>query len=323
MNPAFSVIFFTVLSGAGYGLMLWWTAVLAWSLLVPASYPPPLWWIGPTVDALVISLVLVTVGLSSSVLHLGKPQRAWRAFSQWRTSWLSREGAFSLLVYAGVVLLGLAALINDADRAAGTIMGVISIALIVTCSIATVACTAMIYASLKPVPAWRHPLVLPVYLIFALQTGGCIAVALFDVADEPASARMIGIGFCCVTTIVLAAIKLAYWRGIDRIEVPSREAATTLEGIGKVTTFERPHTEANYLTREMGFVLARKHSSKLRVIALLLFAGVPLLALTFAWLLPGASVVAPWIAALSALSGALVERWLFFAEAKHMVMLYY
>jgi DMSO reductase anchor subunit len=73
----------------------------------------------------------------------------------------------------------------------------------------------------------------------------------------------------------------------------------------------------------MGFVLARKHSRKLRVISVLLFAGVPLLALLAAWLLPVAAVFALWIAALSALLGAFVERWLFFAEAKHMVMLYY
>jgi len=323
MNPAFSVIFFTVLSGAGYGLTLWWAAIFAWSLLAPAPYPPPLWWIGPTVEALAISLVLITVGLSSSVLHLGKPRRAWRAFSQWRTSWLSREGVFSLLVYAGVALLGVAAVVDDADKTIGSNMAVISIALIMACSIATVVCTAMIYASLKPVPAWRHPLVLPVYLVFALHTGGWTAVALFDVADEPASARLIAIGICCLATGMLAAMKLAYWRAIDRIEPPTRESATALEGIGKVTVFERPHTEANYLTREMGFVLARKHSRKLRVIALLLFAGVPLLALALAWMLPVASVVALWIAAISALFGAFVERWLFFAEAKHMVMLYY
>jgi len=323
MNPAFSVIFFTVLSGAGYGLTLWWATVFIWSLLFPAPYPPPLWWIGPTVEALAISLVLMTVGLSSSVLHLGKPQRAWRAFSQWRTSWLSREGVFSLLVYAGVALLGVAAMIDDLDKAIGSSLVFISIALIMTCSIATVACTAMIYASLKPVPAWRHPLVLPVYLVFALHSGGWIAVALFNVADEPASARMIAIGICCMTTTVLAAMKIAYWRAIDRIELPSRESATALEGIGKVTVFERPHTEANYLTREMGFVLARKHSRKLRAIALLLFAGVPLLALMLAWLLPVAAVFALWVAAVSALLGAFVERWLFFAEAKHMVMLYY
>ena len=35
----------------------------------------------------------------------------------------------------------------------------------------------MIYASLKPIPAWRHRLVVPVYLVFALLTGGLALVA--------------------------------------------------------------------------------------------------------------------------------------------------
>ena len=126
-----------------------------------------------------------------------------------------------------------------------------------------------------------------------------------------------------IVAVGLAMMKLIYWRAIDRIELPSREAATALEGFGKVSTFERPHTEQNYLTREMGFVLARKHSRKLRVIALLLFAGIPLLALLAAGAFPAVAVAAMWIAALAALAGAFVERWLFFAEAKHMVMLYY
>mgnify|MGYP001797319050 CR=1 FL=1 len=71
----------------------------------------------------------------------------------------------------------------------------------------------------------------------------------------------------------------------------------------------------------MGFVLARKHSRKLRIIALLLFAGIPLLTLLIAALLPATACLALWIAALAALAGAFVERWLFFAEARHLVML--
>jgi DMSO reductase anchor subunit len=269
------------------------------------------------------SLILVTVGLSSSVLHLGKPMRAWRAFSQWRTSWLSREGIFSLLVYVGFALVGVSLAIEHAGSTTDEVVGAVAMAWIVTSSIETVVCTAMIYASLKPIPAWRHRLVVPLYLAFSLQTGGWIAAALFDVADEPAWAQTVLKIGCGVATLALAAMKLKYWRDIDRIELPSREAATALEGIGKVATFERPHTEANYLTREMGFVLARKHSRKLRVIAVVLFAAIPLLALLMATLLPVTAVIALWVAAISALIGAFVERWLFFAEAKHMVMLYY
>ena len=86
--------------------------------------------------------------------------------------------------------------------------------------------------------------------------------------------------------------------------------------------FERPHTEANYLTKEMGFVVARKHAKKLRMLALLLFAALPVICIVLA-----IAFSAPWpwlvIAMLCAVAGAFVERWLFFAQAKHLVMLYY
>jgi DMSO reductase anchor subunit len=311
MNPAFSVIFFTVLSGAGYGLWFW--TVVGAPLLGEGKHPGLL-----LVMNLVIGFLMVTVGLLSSVLHLGKPARAWRAFSQWRTSWLSREGVMAIATFLPAMYL---AGVFFGWLPSGNVPLAVAGILLAIGSVTTVLCTAMIYASLKPIPAWRHRVVVPVYLIFALQTGGWITA--FDCADEPGRMHLVVIGVCSLATLALAAMKLAYWRDIDRIELPSREAATGLEGIGKVTVFERPHTEANYLTREMGFVLARKHSRKLRAIALLLFAGVPLLALALAWMLPVTAVFALWIAALSALLGAFVERWLFFAEAKHMVMLYY
>ena len=74
----------------------------------------------------------------------------------------------------------------------------------------------------------------------------------------------------------------------------------------------------------MGFVLARKHSKRLRIIAVVLFADVPALCALPVWLLPHIDA-APWlvVAASSALLGTFVERWLFFAEAKHPQNLYY
>jgi DMSO reductase anchor subunit len=332
MNPAFSVIFFTVLSGAGYGL--WFLSgldLMSHGLVcgrpsMPDASGVTLRLCGPgemgffAYYVLLSGFVLVTVGLLSSVGHLGKPQRAWRALSQWRTSWLSREGIVALLTFLPFVALCLPALYPHLSFAADDVVLRILGAVLAACSLATVYCTANIYACLKPIPAWHNRHVAPVYLLFALANG-CLLTACIVHRQSP---QMLLIVFVAgVAAAALAVMKLSYWRAIDRIELPSRESATALEGIGKVTVFERPHTEANYLTREMGFVLARKHSRKLRAIALLLFAGVPLLALALAWLLPVTSVFVFWIAALSALLGAFVERWLFFAEAKHMVMLYY
>jgi DMSO reductase anchor subunit len=263
--------------------------------------------------ALATGFALTALGLLSSTLHLGQPLRAWRAFSQWRSSWLSREGVLAMATL--LPALGLACTLwrGQDTRLFGVALAAFSLA--------TVACTAMIYASLKPIPAWRHPLVLPVYLVFALHLGGLMTLALLSATGATGNLG----GFAVLASaFVLWVLKRLYWRAIDRGTMPaSRASALGLAANRSVRVFEHPHTEANYLTKEMGFVLARKHARKLRIIAVVLFADVPALCALAVLLLPIAA--APWlaVAAISALVGAFVERWLFFAEAKHVVTLYY
>jgi sulfite dehydrogenase (quinone) subunit SoeC len=315
MHPALSVIFFTTLSGAGYGLLVW--TALAALLHQPSR---------PLLVSLLLGLVLVSVGLLSSLAHLGKPQRAWRAMSQWRTSWLSREGMASLLTYVPAVLLATAllpGLIAPSDN--GTAVGFNGFgngiaAALVLCSLATVICTAMIYASLTPIPAWRHRLVLPVYLLFAMWCGGVLALAIL--AWHGIATGTMAMLLAAGGAVALAACKLRYWRDIDATPLPATRGDAVGLPARAVTVFERPHTEANYLTREMAYVVARRHSRRLRRLALALFTLVPLLCILAATSLPAAAI---WysVAALSALGGAFIERWLFFAEAKHLVTLYY
>ncbi|NUS39946.1 MAG: dimethyl sulfoxide reductase anchor subunit [Lysobacter sp.] len=312
MHPALSVIFFTTLSGAGYGLLFW---AACEAMLGEAPARPLLW-------SVALALLLSTLGLVSSLFHLGKPGRAWRAFSQWRTSWLSREGVMAVITASVALALAAAlmpgALDVDANGALPRLgMGGIAVAVLaVLCVVATVYCTAMIYASLKPIPAWRHRLVPVAYLLFALLGGGLVfrAITAFDgarVAALPGS-------LCALLALALGLLKLRYWRDIDRAPLP----ATRGDAVGlprrQVSVFERPHTEANYLTREMAFAIARRHARWLRAVALLLFGLVPLVSA-----LAGGSTATWTVAAASALTGAFIERWLFFAEAKHLVTLYY
>lgn len=311
MHPAFSVIFFTTASGLGYGLWFWVSLCFLFSPGGPDTYAAHL-------VGLAVGFVLVTLGLLSSTLHLGKPLRAWRAFSQWRTSWLSREGVLALATYVPLVAL-VALLASDHAR----LMGLLPMLLVMLglLSLATVACTAMIYASLKPIPAWRHGSVLPAYLGFALLTGGLGGLALMAPHDAPRDYAVLALLMLAVAMVVL---KRRYWRDIDRGAMPAtRASALGLPANRVATVFERPHTEANYLTREMGYVLARKHSRKLRRLALVLFGAVPVAGCAITLLHPGFAPLVLGVAALAAVLGAMVERWLFFAEAKHAVMLYY
>ena len=315
MHPALSVIFFTTLSGLGYGLLAW-SGVAA---LVGTS-PRVL------LAALVIGLVASVVGLLCSVGHLGKPLRAWRAFSQWRTSWLSREGVVALATFVPAMAIA-AALLARTQTGFGGLPAWTSLALgsaavlLVAGALATVYCTSMIYASLRTVPAWTHRTVPVVYLAFALATGGLAFLALRAGLVAPPSRMPLLAGVAAVG--VLALLKHRYWRLIDRTPLP----ATRGDAIGlpsrEAAVFERPHTEGNFVTREMVFVLARKHSARLRAISVIAFATVPALALALAGLMPAAAPLLLAFATLSALVGAFVERWLFFADARHVVSLYY
>jgi DMSO reductase anchor subunit len=313
VNPALSVIFFTTSSGAGYGL-------LAWTALAALTGQSP----RPLLVSIALALTLVSAGLLSSLAHLGKPQRAWRALSQWRTSWLSREGVASMLTYAPALLLALALLpgmiSGDAagSRVTLALPGQVVALVLIACALATVACTAMIYACLKPIPAWRHRLVLPMYLLFAVYCGGLLLLALLpDVARAPEFSVTAG-----VAAVALAACKWIYWRDIDRAGLPATRGDAVGLPARTVTVFERPHTEANYLTREMAFVLARRRAMPLRWLATMLFALLPIACLLVAWFSGGA---AGWLvaAAVASIAGAFVERWLFFAQARHLVTLYY
>jgi sulfite dehydrogenase (quinone) subunit SoeC len=264
--------------------------------------------------------VLVAVGVIASLWHLGKPARVWRAFSQWRSAWMSREGVFAVAGFAtAAAIVSIQSVLIELPDDALAIRIVASV-LAPLCA-AAVYSTAMIYASLKPIPAWRHRLVAPTYLLFAAVGGGILFGPFAGTTlDAP---NMVGAGIVA-GTIALWLVKRRYWHDLDRDALPhSRGEAVGLPGRG-VSVFEHPHTESNYLTREMGFVLARKHASKLRTMAVVLFALIPALCALPVWLLPhGDASALLWVGAVSFQLGALVERWLFFAEAKHLVTLYY
>jgi DMSO reductase anchor subunit len=307
MHPAPSVIVFTSLSGAGYGLLFLIGALTGTSLL-PESRWFAFFGIG-------LALGSATLGLLSSTFHLGRPERAWRAFSQWRSSWLSREGIFSMATFAPALLLG-GIWFFAGERLAW--IGWLAAAL----SVATIYCTAMIYASLKPVPRWHNARVPLNYLLLALMSGCLLLNGLLALFFAPAPA------IACFTLLVIGAAavcKFAYWHWIDSAATTSTsESATGLGALGKVRLLEAPHSEENYLMREMGHVIARKHAGPLRGISLALGFALPLLLTLLAMVWPGwPAIIATGLAAGFGMLGILVERWLFFAEAKHAVTLYY
>ncbi len=295
MHPALSVIIFTTVSGMGYGLFIWLTANIL--LGTPLADDD-------VVIGSVMAFILVATGLVSSTVHLGHPERAWRAFSQWRTSWLSREGIMSIFCFGPMVFiagqyyfdLGFENFVNLV-----AVLGLIS-------SVLTIYTTSMIYASLKAIPAWHNNWVILGYQIYALSSGG---VAYIVVAGW--QHHMI------VVYLLIAAliVKIATWINIDRHRGQyTRESALGLTDFGKATPFEPAHSQKNYLQREMGYELAPGRRAIMRWFALGCGFIIPALLLYIG--LPAASLIL-----LICFVGMMAERWLFFAEAEHVVRLYY
>lgn len=310
MHPAKSVIYFTTASGAGYGLLVWGYVFYALGLL------EPLWGLGVAIFG--TAGFLVITGLLSSTLHLGHPERAWRALSQWRSSWLSREGVLALLTFIPAAVFAVLWLGGDTTNSLFLVFGGLTAAL----SLMTVFSTGKIYSTLKAVPAWSNPLTVPGYLVLSLLTGGILFLPISELwfQDAYPAGRLV-----LLFLIVLGlGLKLVYWRAIR--ENPVKETASGATGLkGKVTLLEGPHDQENYLMKEMGFKIARKHAARLRAFATAFLFMLPLAAIFFSGYAPnpdmafGLLTVAVFFTAI----GIALERWLFFAEAKHVQTLYY
>lgn len=287
MHPAPSLILFTVLSGMGFGLLAW----LGFGLRVPTG----------TAAFVLFGLgyMLAGAGLVAAAFHLGHPERALLAFTQWRSSWLSREAVLSL---AALLAMAPHAASSTFFNAPLPLFGWLGALL----SLATIAATAMIYAQIRAVPRWHHWSTPPVFVLAGLAGGALLAGKL-----SLAAAFMVALGLAMV----------AHWLAGERRFAASGSdtgTATGLGHLGRVRLLEPPHSGRNYLLREMVHVVGRKHARKLRMIALGLGAVAPALLLV----LPAGYVLA--FAALGVhVAGILAQRWLFFAEAEHVVGLYY
>jgi DMSO reductase anchor subunit len=226
MDPAYSVILFTSSSGAGYGL-------IAWLALARLS---GLWDISPitALVACLVALILITVGLLSSTFHLGHPERAWRAISQWKSSWLSREGVFAILTYPAALVFTLGWIWNQITPG----MMAAAAAATLVLAVITVISTGMIYASLKTIPRWHNHWVVPVYLALAAASGGLLFTIALAVSGSASKQSLI-----TVLAVLLAswAIKWLYWKFIDAQQPESTTGtATGLGHLGEERNLKHP-----------------------------------------------------------------------------------
>jgi DMSO reductase anchor subunit len=302
MHPALSIIFFTVVTGLGYG---WLALAIVLDLVGVARWhhEQALLW------SAALALAVIVAGLASSTLHLANPRNAWRAVMRVRTSWLSREAVLALAFFP--VLVGyLGALLAGSGRLAAG-LGWLS-ALI---ALSTVFSTGMIYACLRTIRQWHTPLVPANYLLVALALGG-LALHLGRELASPGTGSGVEVVAFGLLLLALAG-KVVYWLQVGMPDTATINAATGLR-MATVRLLDVGHTAGNFLTDEFGYRVSRPLLVLLRMAAV----GVGFVA-PAALLVQGHGTAVAVLALFLALAGAFVERWLFFAEAQHVVRLYH
>ena len=302
MRPAWSVILLTTLIGAAQGLFL----VV---FLLDAFRAPPQ---GFVILSCGVSLLLLVCGLIASFFHLGRPERAWRAASQWRTSWLSRE-VIVLPAFMGAVAIYGCSVFFVFDRSISLSIGFVAAVL----CMALFVCTGMIYACLKFLQEWSSPLTLLNFFLLGIASGFTLAVPLAVLAYPQFAGPL-----------ALAAFALGAAAWLARCAALLRNArlrpkSTTATAIGvahpRIVQKAQGFMGGSFNTREFFHGRAEPLVRAVRWTFLALVFPVP------GWLLGwGGGSLAAFAAAFALqFAGLLAERWYFFAEARHPQNLYY
>ena len=307
MHPSKSIIFFTVISGTGYGIFI---GLLFNILFIEISYS-----LNYKLFISLVSFLMIVLGLLSSTLHLGHPERAWRAFSQWKSSWLSREGLVSVITFFPMVLFYYFWINN--------INGYVFL-LIILCifSLLTIFCTGQMYATLKTIPSWNNSLVTPIYIFNGITVGSLFVYSINFYFNYNI---FLYEKFIIITIILNLLLKISYWILIRQKTNTNIQTAVGIKS-KNISFFEGPHTGKNYLTTEMINKSNNKNNNFLRLTFCILTFIIPLYMINqYSTLIADQFILklSMIFVFILALVGMIIERYLFFIQSKHVVGLYY
>jgi len=321
MNPALSVVFLTTLIGVGQGLFL--------ALFTQQSYA--LFDLLPHQDARfygwgsLLALVFTMAGLIASFLHLGRPERAWRAAAQWRTSWLSREvivlpafmgilflyGMFHLSGFDPVLVILPSGLSINATIILGWVGTILAFALFVS--------TGMIYACLRFLQEWHSPLTVINFVLLGGASGFTLAT-LYSALFSPTQTGFFGGWAIIITLLAFAGRGASLWRNARLKPKSTMQTAIGIKHPRIVQTAQGA-MGGSFNTREFFHGMSTSFLSTIRVTFLLLTFVVPVLLMTVNLTYPSQLLLG--IVFILQYIGLLAERWFFFAQANHPQNLYY
>lgn len=321
MNPAFSVIFLTTLIGVAQGLFI---AMVTGQSISALGFLPEQSNQFYVLGSMVVIAFLIA-GLIASFFHLGHPERAWRTATMWRTSWLSREVIVLPLLMGAVFVYGLIhhygwdlgdlGIANGFNKGLSLIVGVGGVVI----ALALFICTAMIYACIKFLQEWSHPLTVINYTLFGLCSGFLMATLLAEYT-APEFTMFFG-----MATLILAFIVLITrsWSLLRNAKLKPKSTIQSAIGIrhGKIQQKSMGFMGGSINTRDF-FHGVKPHLFKsIKWIFLLLVF--PLMVVLLLLGLLNGSIILLAAAFVVQYIGLIAERWFFFAQANHPQNLYY
>lgn len=304
MHPAWSLLLFTTLAGTAQGLLLA-LAVASWLLPLPTGF---------LLGAIALAEVLLTAGLLASFFHLGQKGRAWRAAAMWRTSWMSREVIILPLLMAWVALWWLAIAMD----ASPTVLRVLS-ALVVVGTFALWYCTAMIYACLRFLQEWAHPLTVVNFTLLGMSSGSVLLCALSSLAGQNDLLQSLQFWALGSTLLAWFMRRQALRRNARLSPTSTLQSATGIQNPNLVQK-SMGMSAGSFNTREFFHGATAQTVRRMPYVFQILLFALPLLLVAAL----GAHSAMAWIVAvLLQFAGLLAERWVFFAQARHPQNLFY
>ncbi|MBD3608975.1 MAG: dimethyl sulfoxide reductase anchor subunit [Gammaproteobacteria bacterium] len=319
MHPPFSMVFATTLFGIGQGLFLALMTVQTYASahIIQVENAADFYGWGS-----VWALAILAVGLFSSTFHLGHPERAWRAATQWRTSWLSREViALPVLmalifIYGAINLMGWDYSLTAEGAAVDVSLSMVVGWVAVLVNFALFIATGMIYAAIRFIQEWRCALTPINYILLGSASGFLAATALATVM-APAQVILL-LDLTIILTVVAILSKLAHlWRN-GRIKYKSNMQTAIGVRHTKIQQKAMGFMGGSFNTREF---FSHKTPEFIRMVKwgfIVLAFAVPM-----AMMIGATTTSSLVIAAVIQYAGLVMERWHFFASANHPQNLYY
>ena len=306
MKPAISVILLTTLIGAGQGLFL---ALFATQLALPPETP-----LLQTLllQGTALSLLFCGLGLLASFFHLGHPERAWRAATMWRTSWLSREVIVLPLFMLALFVYGVSNYLGEAHN---VLLGWFAVLL----CLALFVCTAMVYASIRFLQEWASPLTFVNYLLLGCASGFSLAT-LLATFSMPELARPYAISAVLLTLAGFLSRIASLLRNARLVPKSTLQSAIGIKH-PRIVQKAQGFMGGSFNTREFFHGKSMQWVRGVKWFFLLFAFALPLLCLALGL---GTGATTPMLLAFGLqYIGLLAERWFFFAQARHPQNLYY